>query len=877
MGKNRVYSRLIRTVTVMWLAIGSVEAQQAYFVDGYHGGIYGHYPLWVTSFMVDHLAAHPDWRIGLEIEPETWDTVRHRDPEGYTRFRALALSDRVDFTNPTYAQPYLYNISGESIIRQFAYGIRKYREHFPGIHFTTYAVEEPCFTSSLPQILKQFEFQYAVLKCPNTCWGGYTRAHGGELVNWIGPDGTAILTVPRYGSEALEPGSTWQTTAWNNSPAFLQSSFAAGIQRPVGMCYQDAGWKNGPWLGLESQTTHNSRYVTWTEYFTQVSPGATEEDWHFSQEDLQVNLMWGSQVLQRIARQVRTAENRLIMAEKIGAMARVEQGVRPDSAGLAEAWRTLMLAQHHDSWIVPYNKLRKTETWADVIRHWTDTTCAIAEQEIARVTGGFSTGIGGTGRGALAPVAAATANDRRSRKNESDGITVRVYNTVAQPRREPVTIALPGEIPVAVYDSRGKSVLAARHTADGHPSLTFLADVPAFGYATYTLRTDATTARSAGRSRRADVRFDAEGHCIIENDQFRLVLDKFRGGVIRSLKAKYAGGREFAADTGRYRLGELSGYFYDEGRWHSSTEAEARFTVLEDHALRIKVRIDGAIAGHPISQVVTLEAGQPRVDVELTIDWQGPVGIGEYRQTHSWTDNRRAYTDDRYKLNVLFPARLRQSALYKNAPFDVVRSQQPDTYFNRWDQIKHNVVLHWIDVLDEQEEAGLAVLTDHTGSYVNGPDMPLGLTAQYAGVGLWGWDYRITGPLHMRYALIPHTGSWETADIAGKSEAWNQRLLVVTGVGMPVTDRSLITFDQKGYELSTAVAEANGDLTLRLFNASGDDDPQTVRLGFLVSALTEVQLSGREIGAVSCRSTASGTTFTVQMPRFGIKTIRVRL
>ena len=32
-----------------------------YFVDGYHGGIYGHYPVkWKTQFIVDQLAMHPD-------------------------------------------------------------------------------------------------------------------------------------------------------------------------------------------------------------------------------------------------------------------------------------------------------------------------------------------------------------------------------------------------------------------------------------------------------------------------------------------------------------------------------------------------------------------------------------------------------------------------------------------------------------------------------------------------------------------------------------------------------------------------------------------------------------------------------------------------
>ena len=42
----------------------------------------------------------------------------------------------------------------------------------------------------------------------------------------------------------------------------------------------------------------------------------TDDDWHFSQEDMHVNLMWGSQVMQRIAQEVRTSENRIIMAAK---------------------------------------------------------------------------------------------------------------------------------------------------------------------------------------------------------------------------------------------------------------------------------------------------------------------------------------------------------------------------------------------------------------------------------------------------------------------------------------------------------------------------------------------------------------------------------
>ena len=78
------------------------------------------------------------------------------------------------------------------------------------------------------------------------------------------------------------------------------------------------------------------------------------------------------------------------------------------------------------------------------------------------------------------------------------------------------------------------------------------------------------------------------------------------------------------------------------------------------------------------------------------------VGIGEYKE-NSWRDNRRAYCDDRFKLSVLFPVNLHSPRIYKNAPFDVCESKLDDTFFNSWDQIKHNIILHWVDLKNRKE------------------------------------------------------------------------------------------------------------------------------------------------------------------------------
>ena len=68
--------------------IGGQERRASYFADGFHGGVYGHYPLdTYTDYMMDQLERHPNWRIGLEIEPETWDSVKVRTPEAYRRWQ----------------------------------------------------------------------------------------------------------------------------------------------------------------------------------------------------------------------------------------------------------------------------------------------------------------------------------------------------------------------------------------------------------------------------------------------------------------------------------------------------------------------------------------------------------------------------------------------------------------------------------------------------------------------------------------------------------------------------------------------------------------------------------------------------------------------
>ena len=362
---------------------------------------------------------------------------------------------------------------------------------------------------------------------------------------------------------------------------------------------------------------------------------------------------------------------------------------------------------------------------------------------------------------------------------------------------------------------------------------------------------------------------------MVENDMYKIVFDLSKGGIIKSLVAKKEENKEFAKQSGEYSIGELRGYFYDEGKFRSSTEAPAKLTVLRSNIQETKVKLEGKIASHPFVQIISIAQGEKRIDFDLTINWKKNVGIGEYKE-NSWRDNRRAYCDDRFKLSVLFPVNLHSPRIYKNAPFDVCESKLDDTFFNSWDQIKHNIILHWVDLAEQEGDYALALFADHTTSYSHGKDYPLGLTAQYSGNGLWGPDYKITGPLKMKYAIVPHRGKWDKAAIATKSDCWNEPLLCSYHSFAKLESRSLVDLKNTGYQVSAANIK-DGKIILRLFNAEGDRKQHNITFDMPLSSIEEVDLNGRIIDRKTIKTRTGKSEISISMPRFGLKTFALNL
>jgi alpha-mannosidase len=427
-----------------------------------------------------------------------------------------------------------------------------------------------------------------------------------------------------------------------------------------------------------------------------------------------------------------------------------------------------------------------------------------------------------------------------------------------------------GDGELAVTNAKGKRVPHAIVPTAGGRRLLFEASVPAFGYTTYTVKkTSGNAAAAAPRQAQAQT-----GRYILENDMYRIVIDPARGGTITSLVAKKEGGKEFADPQHRFAFGELRGFFYDQGQFHSSAQSPATVTVLCDNELEKSVRISGRIDTHPFTQTITLRKGERKIGFDLKIDWRHNVGIGAFRQKDGFNNNHRAFYDDRFNLNILFPVALDAPALYKDAPFDVCKSTLENTHFTTWDNIKHNIILHWVDLAEQNGGYGLALLSDHTTSYSYGADAPLGLTVQYSGNGLWGRDYPIDGPTHIRFAVVPHRRAWDAAGIQEENRRWNEPLLCTFAAQAAADEASLIDAAGTGYEISAAYLDGE-QIVVRLFNADGDGTPQKIRFAFPLSKVEQTDLNGNATAACAIRKRGGVSEIEVAMPRFGLKTLRL--
>lgn len=823
-----------------------------YFVDGFHGGIKGHMAPGSVLDVLHGLEANPDWRVELEIEPISFEYLRRHEPDVFYKLKEFAEAPydevRVEFPSAGFAQPFCWAISGESVIRQLVYGKRLINKAFPKAVVDTYAVQEPCFSSALPQLLNQLGFKRASLK-NSTCWGGYTAGKDLEVCFWVGPDGSRIATVPRYECEDLIycwaiQGSGYDKAAMD---CFPEKCNQKGIEHPVGMTFQDLGWKGEPWVNEKYQ-----HFVTWREYFDKIADKPTE-DWHFSEEDILVTIPWGHKVLQKMTRQVRRAENDLIKAEKLSSIAGLLSGFELPSYKLCEAWENLMLSQHHDAWICA-----AAGSWASKAEYQTTNASTLSSE--------------------ICEDAVASVNENLL--SPCGEKYIRVFNTLGNEATSVVNAVVSLDCKaknVAIYDLSGNLIPSQirpfrKYNDNGSINaciISFNATVPPMGYSTYkVVPCDEASYDGIKISQN-------ENEIKITTKFYTAVLDLNHGGTFSSL-IENESGKDFVDKSSPYRFNEYRGFFIEDNEFFSTADVSVGAKITEQGPVRATVELSGLLNNQFFKIFLTFSDEEKAIKVKTFFHFKG-VHIG-----HPWEplpernnlEPKKSNHDDTYKLRAVFPAFFGNGKLYKNSAFNVTESKLDNTTFMGWDKIKHNIIVNWVDAYDEKEDAGLTLFSLNTTSYQHGntPDMPLGLTLAWGFTGgFWWGKSKLEGPHECEYAIMPHFGKWDKADVSFVNSLLNEPFTssVICTEEEPKEKESLFSLS-KGFEISAFYRE-NGKYYLRIFNATGENNTCSVKTALKLKGLRGVTVEGKEYD------------FTVNLfdngfeihdiPPFGIRTV----
>jgi alpha-mannosidase len=535
-------------------------------------------------------------------------------------------------------------------------------------------------------------------------------------------------------------------------------------------------------------------------------------------------------------KRVRTTEELLLNAEKFSALATLYGRPYP-SEDFNRSWKDLLFDDFHD--ILPGSGI--AVNYLDAKRNLED---------VSRVGGRILDG---------------SLSEFGARINTTvPGAAVAVFNSMSWPRSEIVEaeVQLPGAAPaVQVIDGTGKPVpsqLLAFDKATHRARLLLKATVPGLGYRTYYVR---GAAKHASASTETKASADT-----LENDLVRLRVDP-QTGCMTSLFDKRSKTEALAAsetDTGgpaQSVCGNLLQAFRDKPKQWDAWNIDADFEKVHwdlDHAdevklvesgpLRAILRVKNHFQNSTFVRDITVTAGSPRVDVNMTADW--------------------------HEKHILLKVAVASSAHNEKATFEIPYGsiERPTTRNTPAEKAKFEVpALHWADISDATH--GVSLLNDCKYGYdAKGNVLRLSLLRSPE----WPDPHADEGLHEFTYSLYPHGGSWRDALTVRRGFELNYPLLVrqIERHEGELKDQNSFLGVQGDNVVLTATkkAEDGNRLILRFYEWAGKESDVKLRLPAGALEVSETDLMERPVRTLSFEDGG----VTVHTKPYEIKTVGVR-
>ena len=742
---------------------------------------------------VRHMNQYAEYKFACS-QAQQFAWVKQDSPALFKRIAGRVAAGQFVPVGGTWVEPDCNLPSGESLVRQFLFGQRFFRREFGVTCREFWNPDVFGYSGALPQIMLLAGIDYFLTQ--KLSWNQFNKPASHTFL-WEGIDGSRVLTH-------FPPADTYTSTASVQEVLYNVSNFKdheRANESSLLFGYGDGG--GGPTPGMLEQI----RRMADVDGLPHVQIRSPREFFERCEADIKDPTVWVGELYFELHRGTYTTHARnkqlnrrceflLHDAEFLAAIAHVSGDSAYPAAELEWMWRHVLTNQFHD--IIPGSSIgevyeQTTTEYREIVRRST----RLQETALEAIVGEASPA----------------------------GPNIVAINTLSMPRQEVM------ELPIAVQNMQ--TVCGAQNVCDAQnvcgAQTTCNLQTAANGRPLGIVRAPSMGFRIAMPEIRPDEAVQAvesAGRMTLENRYVRAEFDS-AGGLVSFVDKRM--NRE-CIEPGE--VGNRLVLFDDEplawDAWDVDVfHLEKRLAVpgafavrvTESGPLRASLEFEYRLSpDSTLRQTVSLTAVSPRLDFANLVNWH---------ERHRF-------------LKVEFPLNLRA----QNATYEIQfgHLQRPTHVNTSWDLARFEVCAHkWADLAEP--DFGVALLNDcKYGHAAQGNILRLSLLRSPTHPD----PEADQGEHSFRYALLPHAGSFQQADVIGEAARFNVPMLLRGTAASPV-ETSFFSIDSQAAVLDTVKkAEDSDALILRLYEAYGGRGPVKVSSPLPVRAVCRCNLLEEE-------------------------------
>ena len=744
-------------------------------------------------------------------------------PELFDRVQSQVKAGRFEIEGALWLEPDANITSGESFVRHILHGVRYHEETFSVTPRIFWLPDTFGYSAALPQLMKLSGVDVFVTH--KLSWNDTNRMPN-ETFHWEGIDGSTVaayfLTTQPYTSKSI--GTTYCPDL---KPTHVMGTWRRHGQQDLNtelfLVYGHGDGGGGPTREMLENIRRMEkgipgcpaiRHEPMRPFFDRLLQRMADRPADFPTWVGELYLEFHRGTLTSVAKNKRNnryAEQVLRELEALAVIAELQVGHAYPGEELHALWRIVLLNQFHD--ILPGSSVEGV--FVDSDRDYAD-FFARADALRASLVG-----------------------------NLLPSGTMGVFNPLGRPRDgllqlavvEPHAVTLGGKRleTQTLHHADGSQAQAVPVAALAPMALTSMDIAPA-GAASGT--SDLQVTEGSLENDRLSLRFNPKGQIVSIIDK-QLGRELLRDGHPANRLQAY---RDMPV---QYDAWDIDDSFEDQV-WEIDDLISAQ--VVETGPYRTAIRFEWRYESSRIVQVIALEAGSPRVDIDSFVDWHEHDTL----------------------IKAAFPLEIHARESTAEIQFGHVR--RPTHRNTSWDEARFETVMHrWMDL--SEPDFGVAFFNDSKYGYdVRGSTVRLTLLKSPT----YPWPNADQGEHRFRYALRVHHGLHDT-DIPAEAEAYNLPLRLVAGardLATATSAHALVSIAGDGVTLEAVKKAENGDaVILRLWETRGRGAEVIVTMPPGARTVERVNLLEREPETLSLSEGKVCLTFTP----FEIVTLRVTI